>query len=78
MNALRPIHLKIACMNLRHKDMYVDERQSVPGLVDDSSDTRVFFCTCTQDSLGPDGAPVSARACKNGRPCYTDSISPQK
>lgn len=77
MNALRPIHLQVACMNLRHKDMYVDERQSMPGLVDDSSDTRVFFCTRTQDSLGPDGAPVSARSCKGGRGCYCTSITPQ-
>lgn len=70
MNSIPPVQLRVACMNLRHKLMYVDERQSTPGLVDDSSDTRVFFCTRTQDALGPDGEPVGPRACHAGRSCY--------
>jgi hypothetical protein len=37
----RPVRLQVACQSIRHKLMYVDERQGVPGLVDDSSDTRV-------------------------------------
>ena len=50
--------------------MYVDERQAVIGKIDDSSDTRIFFCVRTQEALGPDGRAVSARACASGRSCY--------
>ncbi len=70
MNALTPLTLKTTCLNLRHKMMYVDERQNTPGLVDDSSTTRIFFCTCTQDSLGPDHEPCSPRECTPSRTCY--------
>lgn len=76
MNSIPTVQLKVACMNLRHKLMYVDQRQSTPGLVDDSSDTRIFFCTATQDSLGPDSEPVTARACHPGRPCYCHGATP--
>jgi hypothetical protein len=62
--------LKVACLSLRHKMMYVDERHAVPGMVDDSSDTRVFFCVKTHDSLGPDGEAVSPRRCTSARACY--------
>ena len=65
-----PVKLKVACEHLRHKMMYCDERQSTPGLVDDSSDTRVFFCIKTYDSLGADGKPVSPGDCAKTRGCY--------
>jgi len=65
-----PIALKPACLNLRHKLMYVDERQQARGMVDDSSSTRIFFCACTHDSLGPDDQPVDARSCDPSRPCF--------
>lgn len=68
-----PIHLKVACTNLRHKMMYLDERQRQVGLVDDSSDTRVFWCVRTQESLGPDGEAVSAKRCSPNRGCYCSS-----
>lgn len=71
-----PIHLQVTCLNLRHKMMYVDERQRTPGLVDDSSDTRIFFCTKTQDSLGPDGEPVSPTDCDGSRDCYCAGDGP--
>ena len=64
------IRLKPACRHLRHKMMYVDERHSRAGLVDDSSDTRVFFCVLSQEALGPDGEPVSPGDCTPGRGCY--------
>jgi hypothetical protein len=64
------LKLEVACQHLRHKMMYVDERQATPGLVDDSSDTRVFFCVKTQDALGPDGEPVSPDDCRDARGCY--------
>ncbi len=66
----QPVRLTTSCLHLRHKMMYVDERQQTPGLVDDSSDTRIFFCTQTQDALGPDGEPVSPADCERSRECY--------
>jgi hypothetical protein len=65
-----PVQLKPACIHLRHKMMYVDERQSTPGLVDDSSDTTVYFCTKTQEQLGPDDEPVSPADCSGQRSCF--------
>jgi hypothetical protein len=38
--------------------------------VDDSSDTRVFFCSKTGDVLGPDGEAVSPDDCEGGRECF--------
>lgn len=73
-----PVDLKVACLNLRHKMMYVDERQRTPGLVDDSSDTRVFFCVKTQDALGPDGEPVSPPDCAPSRACYCAGAVPRR
>ncbi|MCP3905003.1 MAG: hypothetical protein GY715_15375 [Planctomycetes bacterium] len=70
MSEERPVRLETSCVNLRHKLMYVDERQSTPGLVDDSSDTRIFWCVKTQESLGPDSDPVSPRDCEPNRSCY--------
>ena len=66
----RPVNLKVACMNLRHKMMYCDERQTTPGMVDDSSSTRVFFCILSHDSLGPDGRPAAPTLCSPDRNCY--------
>ena len=70
MNDTQPVKLQIACHSLRHKMMYVDERQQSVGLVDDSSDTRVFWCSKTQDALGPDGESVDAQMCSPTRSCY--------
>ncbi|MHC4414705.1 MAG: hypothetical protein ACYS0G_05420 [Planctomycetota bacterium] len=70
MDDQRPVKLQVSCRHIRHKLMYVDERQTVPGLVDDSSDTRVFFCVKTQESLGPDSEPVSPDDCVAGRSCF--------
>ncbi len=67
------VKLQVCCQSIRHKLMYVDERHATPGLVDDSSDTRVFFCVKTQESLGPDGEAVSPGDCKQGRACYCGS-----
>ncbi len=64
------VKLRVCCQSIRHKLMYVDERHATPGLVDDSSDTRVFFCVKTQESLGPDGEAVSPTDCRPERACY--------
>lgn len=66
----RPVKLRITCMNIRHKLMYVDERHAQRGLVDVNSDTRVYWCARTQDALGPDDLPVGPGDCSNGRDCY--------
>lgn len=66
----RPVRLRITCMNLRHKLMYVDERHSQRGMVDSNSDTRVFWCVKTQDPLGPDNQSVGPDACSSSRACY--------
>ena len=73
------IELQPACRHLRHKLMYVDERHATPGLVDDSSDTRVFFCVLSQDPVGDDGEPVSPSDCVPGRACYcpVERVSPK-
>lgn len=66
----RPVKLEVTCLSLRHKLMYVDERHRQRGMTDDSSQTRIFWCSRTQDSLGPDGEAVSPRDCGDGRACY--------
>ena len=70
MNDERPVELKVCCQSIRHKLMYVDERHATPGMIDDSSSTRIFFCVKTQESLGPDGEPVSPTDCAATRSCY--------
>ena len=73
MKDVEPVHLKVTCLQLRHKLMYADARQSTPGLVDDSSDTRVFHCLKTHDSIGPDNQPVSPTECSPSCSCYCQS-----
>ena len=64
------LDLKPACVHLRHKMMYCDARQETPGLVSDASQSTVFFCTKTFESLGPDDEPVSPEDCGTDRPCH--------
>jgi hypothetical protein len=72
-----PINLKPCCLNLRHKMMYIDSRQSTPGMVDDGSDSRVFLCLLTQHVLGPDDQPVSPTCCDSpGRACFRGAAQP--
>lgn len=70
MKSDQTIHLQVACLNIRHKMMYLDVRQSALGMVDDSSNTRIFHCVKTQEVLGPDGGHVSPTDCTPDRPCY--------
>jgi hypothetical protein len=68
----RPLQLAPTCIHLRHKMMYVDERQMTPGFVDNQSDTRVFWCNETMDPLGPDRRPVGPDECRSAtRSCCT-------
>ena len=48
----RPVKLEKACAHIRHKLMYSETSHAVRGMVDDSSDTRVFFCVKTFEALG--------------------------
>ncbi|HWB20556.1 MAG TPA: hypothetical protein VG711_09670 [Phycisphaerales bacterium] len=66
----RPFNFRPACLHIRHKQMYVDTRHAQPGMVDDSSNTRIFWCNRSQDSLGPDGVPVNPTRCTNERSCF--------
>jgi hypothetical protein len=66
----RPVRLRVTCMNLRHKLMYVDPRHAQRGMVDVNSDTRIYWCAMTQEQLGPDQQPVGPGDCSNGRGCY--------
>ncbi|MHC4809330.1 MAG: hypothetical protein ACYTEV_03070 [Planctomycetota bacterium] len=64
------VRLAPCCIDLRHKLMECDSRHMVRGMVDDSSETRVFFCACTQDQFGPDRGPVDPESCHSGRGCW--------
>lgn len=66
----RPVRLRVTCMHLRHKLMYVDQRHAYRGLVDVNSDTRVYWCACTQDALGPDNSAAGPSDCSGARSCY--------
>ena len=66
----RPVQLQASCMKLRHKLMYIDARHTQRGVVDDSSETRIFWCSKTQDSLGPDGEQVNPECCSASRTCF--------
>ncbi|MCX5689610.1 MAG: hypothetical protein NTV94_07480 [Planctomycetota bacterium] len=66
----RPVELNVTCLHLRHKLMYVDDRQKLPGMVDAESSTRIYFCTRTQEQLGPDDEPVNPQQCCDGRACF--------
>ncbi len=70
MNEQDPVKLEKCCAHIRHKLMYSEQSHMARGMVDDSSDTRVFFCIKTFEGLGPDDQPVSPGACAPGRSCY--------
>lgn len=70
------IQLESCCRHLRHKMMYCDSRHAARGMVDDSSDTRVFFCVKTGDSLGPDARAACPSGCQAGRRCHEAGRAP--
>lgn len=71
-----PLKLVPCCQHLRHKLMYCDPRQAVPGAVDAESETRVYLCSKTQEVLGPDDQPVGPGDCATSRGCYCGSALP--
>lgn len=66
----RAVSLTTSCLNIRHKLMYVDDRQALPGMIDTDSDTRIYFCMKTQEQIGPDDEPVGPKFCVSGRGCF--------
>lgn len=72
-----PLKLVPCCQHLRHKLMYCDPRQAVPGMVDGESDTRVYLCAKTQEVLGPDDRPVAPGECGSGRACFLAPPAPR-
>jgi hypothetical protein len=73
MSAELPIRLAVACRHMRHKMMFCDDRHAHVGRVDVSEGhSHVFYCSKTQDSLGPDNEAVSVSECSPERGCYRD------
>jgi hypothetical protein len=58
------------CSHLRHKGMYVMSDDSAELMAErEEISATAFWCVCTQRPFGPDGLPVSARDCVQGRTC---------
>lgn len=57
------------CSNLRWKGMYIEAEwdPTVPH-----GNDRLFWCTRTQNCLGPDGQAVDDYECHEGRKCYKE------
>ncbi len=60
----RPNHRP--CKRLRSKEMFYDT--GVPP--EERAGSGIFWCTHTQNCLGPDGKPASRDACGPTRQCY--------
>lgn len=58
------------CAQLRHKGMYVfAERLAEAAEYAEEIEATAFWCACTQKPFGPDGEPVGAASCCEGRGC---------
>jgi hypothetical protein len=55
------------CGSLRCKEMFTAED---PMLALSTSGSGIFWCTHTQNCLGPDGEVAEPGSCKPGRSCY--------
>jgi hypothetical protein len=76
MSADLPIKLEVTCLHMRHKMMFCDERHAEFGRVDTNPERHhVFYCSKTQESLGPDNNPVSVAECCPSRACYRPPIA---
>ena len=55
------------CLRLRCKEMFINTDEPF-----DLKDSRSghYWCSHTQNCLGPDGQIVHAESCKAGRNCY--------
>ncbi len=55
------------CGSLRCKEMFVDDD---PLLSLRTSASGIYWCSHTQNCLGPDGQVADPENCKPGRSCY--------
>ncbi len=55
------------CSSLRCKEMFID---GDPELSLRTSGSGIFWCSHTQNCLGPDGQVAEPESCKPGRSCY--------
>jgi hypothetical protein len=58
-----PCCVRLACKSMTYRP---DER---PGLLH-YSDTQVYWCNITMDSLGPDARDANLKLCQPGRKCF--------
>ena len=55
------------CRCLRSKDMFINVE---PDPTVPNSSSGIFWCSHTQNCLGPDGRVAEPDNCKAGRACY--------
>lgn len=60
------------CLRLRCKEMFIDYGTSEPFQLKDSA-SGIYWCSHTQDCLGPDGEVAHVTFCTAGRGCYEPS-----
>lgn len=57
------------CLRLRCKEMFIDMGDPEPFDLKESG-SGIFWCSHTQNCLGPDGGVAHFEQCKPGRGCY--------
>lgn len=57
------------CHRLRCKEMFIDTGE--PFRMEHSG-SGIYWCSHTQNCLGPDGEYVHTEECKPGRKCYEE------
>lgn len=60
-------HTHERCRCLRAKEMFVDGEQNLDVA---SFGSGIFWCTHTQNCLGPDGQVADLERCQPGRACF--------
>lgn len=60
------------CMNLRCKSMFYRGDEG-PGLLH-HEDAMTYWCSLTNEALGPDREAVMHPKCQDGRPCYVAPV----
>ena len=57
------------CLRLRCKEMFIDMGENKPFDMKDSG-SGIFWCSHTQNCLGPDGQVAHVDQCQGERNCY--------
>jgi hypothetical protein len=55
------------CRCLRSKEMFIQVEPDAGGF---ASSSGIFWCTHTQNCLGPDGKVADQESCQPGRTCF--------